>query len=68
MKQPLNYKQSKKIETMKRIILIIIAVLLAVFVMTLAVKGVCMPFLFWLALVSPIGVIIVHLGGGKNLF
>lgn len=53
---------------MKRIILIIIAVLLTVFAMTLAIKGVCMPFIFWLALVSPIAIIIVHLGGGKNLF
>jgi hypothetical protein len=53
---------------MKKILLIIVAVLLTVFAMTLAIKGVCMPFIFWLALAAPVGIIVVHLGGGKNLF
>ena len=53
---------------MKRIILIIVAIFLATITLALVVKGVCMPFIFWLALIAPIGVIIVHLGGGKNLF
>jgi hypothetical protein len=53
---------------MKKILLAIAAILLAVIGMTLAIKGVCMPFLFWLALAAPIGIIVVHLGGGKNLF
>lgn len=53
---------------MKKLILIIAALFLAVLTLTLAVKGVCMPIVFWLALIAPIAVIIVHLGGGKNLF
>ena len=53
---------------MKKIILFIVAIFLATITLTLAVKGVCMPFVFWLALVTPIALIIVHLGGGKNLF
>jgi hypothetical protein len=53
---------------MKKIILIVVAVFLATFTLVLAAKGVCMPFVFWLALVTPIALIIVHLGGGKNLF
>lgn len=56
------------IKIMKKIILIVVAIFLATIVLTLAVKGVCMPFIFWLVLVIPIAVIIVHLGGGKNLF
>ena len=53
---------------MKRILLGIVAVFLATITLALVAKGVCMPFVFWLALVTPIAVIIVHLGGGKNLF
>lgn len=53
---------------MKKLILIIAALFLAVLTLTLVVKGVCMPIVFWFALVSPIAVIIVHLKGGKNLF
>lgn len=59
---------TKIIKTMKRIILIFVAIFLATIALALVVKGVCMPFVFWLALVTPIAVIIVHLGGGKNLF
>lgn len=53
---------------MKKIILIIVAIFLATITLALVAKGVCMPFIFWLALVTPIAVIIVRLGGGKNLF
>ena len=56
------------IKIMKKIILIIVAISLATITLVLATKGVCMPIIFWLALVAPIAVIIVHLGGGKNLF
>lgn len=53
---------------MKKIILIIIALFFAMVIVWLIAKGVCMPFVFWLALVTPIALIIVHLIGGKNLF
>lgn len=53
---------------MKKVLLIIVAIFLATIALTLVVKGVCMPFIFWLALIAPIAVIIVHLKGGKNLF
>ena len=53
---------------MKKVLLSIVAIFLATIALTLAVKGVCMPFVFWLALLTPIAVIIVHLKGGKNLF
>lgn len=56
------------IKIMKKILLFIVAVFLATFTLVLAAKGVCMPFVFWFALIAPIAVIIVHLGGGKNLF
>ena len=56
------------IKIMKKILLIIVAIFLATIVLALVAKGVCMPFIFWLALITPIAVIIVHLGGGKNLF
>lgn len=52
----------------KKVLLIVLAILIFAFTMYLALKGVCLPWLVWLALTSPIGVIIVHLGGGKNLF
>ena len=52
----------------KKILLIVVAIFLATIVLALVAKGVCMPFIFWLALVTPIAVIIVYLGGGKNLF
>lgn len=53
---------------MKKVLLIIVAIFLATITFALVVKGVCMPFVFWLALVTPIALIIVHLRGGKNLF
>ena len=53
---------------MKKIILIIVAIFLAIIISALIAKGVCMPFVFWFALIAPISVIIAHLGGGKNLF
>lgn len=56
------------IKIMKKILLIVVAIFLATIALTLVVKGVCMPFVFWLALLTPIAIIVVHLKGGKNLF
>lgn len=53
---------------MKKIILIIIALFFAMVIVWLITKGVCMPFVFWMALIVPIAIIVVYLGGGKNLF
>ena len=53
---------------MKKILLVIVAVFLATIILALIAKGVCMPFVFWFALIAPISVIIAHLGGCKNLF
>ena len=53
---------------MKKVLLSIVAIFLATITLALVVKGVCMPFVFWLALLTPIAIIVVNLKGGKNLF
>jgi hypothetical protein len=53
---------------MKKIVLIIVAIFLATIALTLVVKGVCMPFLFWGALITPIAYSLNGLGIFKNMF
>jgi hypothetical protein len=53
---------------MKNIILIAVAVFFAAVVIALIAKGVCMPFIFWGALITPIAYSLNELGIFKNLF
>lgn len=53
---------------MKNIILIAVAVFFAAIVIALIAKGVCMPFLFWGALITPIAYSLNELGIFKNMF
>jgi hypothetical protein len=53
---------------MKKVLLSIVAILFAAIGMTLAIKGVCMPFLFWGALITPIAYSLNELGIFKNMF
>lgn len=47
---------------MKNIILITVAVFFVAIVIALIAKGVCMPFLFWGALITPIAYSLNELG------
>jgi hypothetical protein len=48
---------------MKKIFWIIIALFLAAILILLIIKGVCMPFIFWLAIIWPLAwILVVKLG------
>lgn len=54
---------TKIIKTMKKAFWAIIAILLASLLILLVIKGVCMPFIFWLAIIWPLAwILVVKLG------